>query len=230
MGGVRKFAALVLALACAAVLPACGGGSSSTSSTSATAPPSTTEAESGGGANESSQKNEKAEGGAEKQQEEGSESGSEEGEVSPNDRSAQFRTKGGDNSIQNYGEEEGAAERAAATTTITVFFSASKHKEWARVCGVLSQKARAQMEEFAKRVPKLKGKTCAGVIELIYSSSPSNAGRPETIKGGVVALRRKGGQSFALYHGMNGKPYAFPLVREGGEWKLIGMAPTPLSF
>ncbi len=230
MGGVRRFAALLLALVCAAALAACGGGSSSTSSsTSATVPPSSGEAE-GGGNNETKQTGGEAEGGSQGQQEEGSEPSSEEGKVSPNDRSAPFRSKGGDNSIQNYGEEEGAAERTAATKTITVFFAASRDKEWAKVCGVLSKKVQAQMEELTKHAPQFKGKNCAGVIETLFSSAPANANRPESIKGGVVALRRKGDQSFALYHAVNGKPYAFPLVREGGEWKLIGMAPTPLSY
>lgn len=231
MGGASKATAVLLALACALVLAACGGGdSSSTSSTSASAPTTSTSAPEEGqsGSEGARQGGEGPNGGSEASEAEAEEGSSEEGEVSPNDRSAQFRTKGGDNSIQNYGDEASAAEREKATKVIAGVFAAQKAKEWAKVCSLLSAKATGQLKEFSKRSPQLKGKGCAQVIALILGSAPSSA-RPETIKGGVIALRRKGTESFALYKGADGKAYAYPLLLEGGQWKLIGMAPTPLN-
>jgi hypothetical protein len=217
---------LLLALACAAALSACGGGNSSTATTAGgtaqatTAPAETTE---GGGSKGSSNGGGSGGGGS-------SEQGSSGGETaSSHERSSSFRTPGGDNSIQEFGDEGGAEERAKATKTITTFFSASKGKEWAKVCGVLAAKTLAQMEQFAEKIPKIKSRTCAGVIEVINSSAPSQA-RPETIKGPVISLRREGNQGFALYHGIDGKNYAFPLILEKGEWKMTSMGATPLSF
>ena len=107
-------------------------------------------------------------------------------------------------------------------------FTATKAKEWAKVCTLLSSKATEQLKLFTKHSPQLKGKGCPQVIALVLSSAASQA-RPETIKGGVIALRRKGDESFALYKGVDGKAYAYPLILENGQWKLIGMAPTPLN-
>jgi hypothetical protein len=229
MGGAWKGTVVLLAFACALALAACGSGDSSTStgaSVSTAAPAESKEAPSG---SESSNGGEGSQSGSESSEPEGEESGSsEEGEVSPNDRSAQFRTKGGDNSIQNFGGEGSSAEREKATKVIAGVFAAQKAKEWAKVCGLLSAKATGQLEEFSKRSPQLKGKGCAQVIALILGSAPTSA-RPETIKGPVIALRTKGGESFALYRGTDGKAYAYPLVLENGQWKLIGMAPTPLN-
>jgi hypothetical protein len=233
MGGRWRIAALLLALACAAGLTACGGGSSTTGTTATTeatgseavAPP----AEGGNKGKRAHRRSgsESNSGGSESPSSENG--GSEEGQVSPNDRSAQFRTKGGDNSIQNFGEEEGSAERAKATKLLTGLFAALKTKEYAKACAVLSQKAVEQLEQFSEHSPQLKGKSCGAVLGLVFSSSPGQGGRPEAIKGGVIALRRKGGEAFALYHGVDGKPYAYPLVVENGQWKVIGMAPTPLN-
>jgi hypothetical protein len=219
---------LLLAVACAAALAACGGGSSSDTTTTA-APPSTSEAESteGGSGNETPQPKGGSETGSEQQGEGGSESP--EAEVSPNDRSAPFRTKGGDNSIQNYGGEASSEERAKATKTLSTYFSASSNGEWAKVCTVLSAKNVEQLELFAEKIPKVKKKSCAGVLETL-NASVSSGRSPETMKGGVIALRRRGSISFALYHGVDGKSYAFPLTLEGGEWKMTSLGATPLSF
>jgi hypothetical protein len=226
MGGARKFSVLLLALACAAALSACGGGSSTATTAGGTAQATTAPAETteGGGSKGSSNGGGSGGGGSSEQGSSGAES------ASSHERSSSFRTPGGDNSIQEFGGEGGAEERAKATKTITIFFSATKNNEWAKVCGVLATKTLAQMEQFAEKIPKVKSRTCAGVIEVINSSAAPSEARPETIKGPVISLRREGNQGFALYHGIDGKNYAFPLVLEKGEWKMTSLGATPLSF
>jgi hypothetical protein len=229
MGGAWKPKGVLVALACMLALSACGGGSSPSTSQPATTPTTTgsgtgestgSEAKQGGGSNGGSN-------GGSTNQGSGSGSGGEGG--SSGERSAGFRTPGGDNSIQEFGEEEGAEERAKATKTISTFYAAERGREWAKVCAVLSAKNVEQLELFAKRIPKVKARTCAGVIALLNASAPG--GRPpETMKGGVVALRREGDTAFALYHGIDGKDYAFPLKLEGGQWKMTSLGATLLSF
>lgn len=229
MGGASKATAVLLALACALALAACGSDSSSTSGSTSASVPTTASPEEGQTAPESTeQSGESSNGGSESSEPEAEGGSSEEGEVSSSDRSAQFRTKGGDNSIQNYGDEASASEREKATKVIAGVFAAQKTKNWAKVCTLLSSKATGQLEEFSKHSPQLKGKGCPQLVGLLLGSAPSSA-RPETIKGTVIALRRKGTESFALYKGTDGKSYAYPLLLEGGQWKLIGMAPTPLN-
>ena len=146
------------------------------------------------------------------------------------ERSSSFRTPGGDNSIQEYGDEAGAEERAKATKTITTFFSRLQGRRMGEGLRASWRPAPSPSSNSSpKQNPKLKANGCTGVLGLVYSSAPS-AARPDTIKGGgdqPAAERRAG---FALYHGIDGKGYAFPLTLENGEWKLTSMGPTPLSF
>ena len=178
-----------------------------------------------GGSNESQQG---GSGGGSSKQGSGGGSGSEAGGGSGGEeRSSSFRTPGGDNSIQEFGEESDAEERAEVTKTIVTLYSASAAKEWSKVCGVLSAKNLKSLKLFAKHIPNVQSSDCPGVLKVVYSNV---ANPPEEIKGGVVSLRIEGDTGFALYHGTDGKNYAFPLTRENGEWKLTSLGPTPLSF
>jgi hypothetical protein len=225
MGGVRKIAVMLLAAAGAANLAACGGGSDSSTSTTGTTQPAT---ESGGtsgsqGGGSSAKGAAKPSGGSTKE-----EGGSGGGSGSSGERSSSFRTPGGDNSIQEYGAEAAAEERAKATKAISGFYAASANEEWAKVCAVLSAKNLAALKVFSEKAQKVKGKGCTGVLALVTPKTAATP--PEKIKGPVVSLRREGSLGFALYHGIDGKKYAFPLRLEKGEWKLTALAPTPLSF
>jgi hypothetical protein len=226
MGGARKIGVLLLAGACAAALAACGGGGdSSTSGTRAGTESTPAQGGSGGGGAKESQQGSGKTGGNPSEENAGSgrESGS-----SGEERSSSFRTPGGDNSIQEFGAEEAAEERAKATQTISGFYTASANEEWAKVCGLLSAKNLAALKVFSEKLPKAKGKGCTGVLAIV---TPKTAAKPpETIKGPVVSLRTEGTIGFALYHGIDGKNYAYPLKLEKGEWKLTALAPTPLSF
>lgn len=227
MGGALKHGMLLLAAVCVAAMLAACGDSDSTSSTAAetTAPTTTAEGKPEGGGKESKQGGGKQGGGSTSQQGGGSE---EEEEDLPDERSSTFRTPGGDNSIQEYGSEADAEERAKATETISTFYSASANEEFAKICGILSAKNKVQLKVFSEKVPKLKGKGCTGVLALITPKSQSRP--PETIDGEVISLRSEGDLAFALYHGVDGKDYAYALKLEEGEWKLTALAPTPLSF
>ncbi|MFI5027974.1 MAG: hypothetical protein ACHQCF_03210 [Solirubrobacterales bacterium] len=226
MGGARRIAVMLLAAACAAALAACGGGGSSSTSTSTgstESKPAQNGGNSGGGAKEPRQSGGKT--GGNSSQENGGSGG---GSGGASERSSSFRTPGGDNSIQEYGSEASAEERASATKTISGFYAAMATEDWAKVCGLLSAKNLAALKLFSEKVQKAKGKGCTGILALVTPKTSSKP--PETIKGEVISLRRHGDVSFALYHGVDGKNYAYPLKLEEGSWKLTALAPTPLSF
>ena len=231
MGGAWKIAVTLLAAVCAALaLSACGGGSDTTSSTPAEIGTSGV-SENGNGANYGGGESKNAGGGESKPSPEGGgnqEEPEEEESSGGDERSSSFRTPGGDNSIQSYGDEGDAGERAKATKTITVFYKANENEEWATVCGLLSAKNLSALKQFSEKMKTMNGKGCPEVLALVMTKTQGKA--PETIKGGVISLRVKGNTSFALYHGIDGKSYAFPLQLQNGEWKLTGLAPTPLSF
>jgi hypothetical protein len=143
-------------------------------------------------------------------------------------RSDGFRVPGGDNSIQEYGTEQGADERAAAMAPIAALYRALYSGDWNEVCDTyLSASNVQQIELLAEKSPKLKGKNCADVLSGL-NQSPGVKG-PDTPDGGIVAFRTEGDTGFAIYWGIDGKGYAFALKSEGGSWKLTSLAPTPLQ-
>lgn len=202
MRGVSKLLfALAIVAALASVLAACGGGESDSSTTASPATQEstaiTTTDGNGGQGNEG-----------------GGDSGS-----------SSFRTPGGDNSIQNFGEEGDAGELAAATAALGTFMKARAEDEWARVCASLAKTAVAPLEELAKNSPQLKGKGCAALLAALVGTTPAST-RVNTLIGPVASLRFEGDQGFALYHGPKGVNYFIPMAKEDGEWKVGSLAPT----
>src|SRR4249919_119486 len=122
---------LAVAALAAAALVACGGGDSGDStaaSTATTTQESTTES---GSADDGS------------------------GDSSADEGSASFRTPGGDNSIQEFGEEADAADLDEASAALGGFLEARAGDDWAKQCALLAKSTVAPLEQLAKRSSQL---------------------------------------------------------------------------
>lgn len=142
--------------------------------------------------------------------------------------SAQFRAKGGDNSIQNFGEESGESELQGAAEALHDFYVARGTEDWARACSYLTKSMAKQFEALASRSPQMKGKGCPAVLNALTRHLPPSIERQVT-KVDAVSLRREDDQSFLIYRGEEGTVYAIPMTEEDGEWKVAGLAGTPLN-
>jgi hypothetical protein len=216
MRGVTK---LLLAAALAALLAtgfaACGGGDSSDTTATAT----TEDRGSAQGGQESGEDT----GGPQKGPEDsspGEGSGSSSGEAS-----AAFLRPGGDNSIQNFGEEAGAGDLEAATAALAGFMQARAKSDWAKQCVYLAAAAIAPLEQLASSSSRLKGKGCAEILAALGAGTPASASA-DTMTDGIASLRVEGDRGFALYHGAKGVDYFVPMVKEEGEWKVGALAPS----
>jgi hypothetical protein len=237
MGGAWKLGIMLAAAACALALAACGGGGgSSTAETSASGGTEGTTAQapgesgSGGGGGEKGSNG--AGGGGGGATSGGGGSGGSESATGPGpkkgERSYAFRTPGGDNSIQEYGDEGRSSDRSEAESSIDALYAAISSGNWAAICEkYLSKKNIEQIELIAEKSPQVKGKSCAEVLSGL--NQVSGAESPEKPKGGIASLRIEGNTAFAIYRGADGKGYALPLIREGGQWKLTALGPTPLE-
>lgn len=141
--------------------------------------------------------------------------------------SAQVRTKGGDNSIQNYGEESGESELREAAEAVHGFYVARADEEWAKACSYLTKSTTQQFEELASRSPQLKGKGCASVLQAFTRPLPPSVERETTLVD-AISLRQEGERAFLIYRGAEDKAYAIPMQQEGGAWKVGSLAGTPL--
>jgi hypothetical protein len=205
MRGVWKFALLLaVSVLLASGLAACGGGDSSDSTAASTA--TTTQESTAGSGSES--------------EDEGSGGGS-----SADDGSASFRTAGGDNSIQDFGEEADAAELDDAGTALSAYMEARAEDDWAKQCVLLAKTTVAPLEQLATRSAQFKGKGCAAILEGLMSRAPAST-RKNSLTDGIASLRVEDDHGFALYHGAGGVDYFVPMVKEDGQWKVGAIAPS----
>jgi hypothetical protein len=140
--------------------------------------------------------------------------------------STQFRVKGGgDNSVQEYGDEAESELNAAAEVTHG-FFVARAVGDWSRACSYLSKSLREQLVQVgeANSGPV----SCAKFLEGFTPSLSGKVWREiTTIDAG--SLRREGEQGFLIYYGAPGKTvYAMPLKYEDGEWKVGALSGNQL--
>jgi hypothetical protein len=142
--------------------------------------------------------------------------------------SAQFRTPGGDNSIQEFGEESSESELKQAAEALHSFYVARANEDWSAACSYLSSTTQKQLEELASRSEQLKDKGCAGVLQAFTQPLPPAIER-ETTEVDAGSLRREGERGFLIYTGAENKIYAINMTFEGGAWKVAGLAPVPLD-
>ncbi len=220
-------AALLAAALLAAALSACGGDSddSSSGSTAASVPSTTTEGQAAGGTDREQQDDGAGSGNGDSGGGSSGDGGGDDEGSSADEPSASFRTPGGDNSIQNYGDEADMAEREAAATVLAAYLDARAAGDWAGQCRYLSKITRVPMEQYAERSPQTKGKGCAAALEALTGNAAS-ANSPSTLTGPIASLRVEGVNGFVLYHGAGGVDYFVPMVKEGGAWKLGALAPS----
>jgi hypothetical protein len=144
------------------------------------------------------------------------------------ERSEVFLVPGGDNSIQEYGEEQGSEERAAAMVPIAALYRALFSGDFGPLCSTyLSSTNVKGIELLAEQSPQLKGKDCPELLSGLTQSVGRKG--PDTPDGGLVSFRTEGDTGFAIYWGIDGKGYAVALKSERGVWKLTSLAPTPLQ-
>jgi hypothetical protein len=138
---------------------------------------------------------------------------------------ASFITPGGDNSIQTFGHEGSAAERGEVTAALSAYLRARANDEWAKECGYLAKVTIASLERVASGAPQFKGKGCATILEALMGEIPTST-RANTLTGAIDSFRVEGERGFALYHGSGDVDYYVSMAKEGGKWKVAGVAPS----
>ena len=237
----KPVAALLAAVLAALSLAACGGsGDSSTSGpTSTSASPHSTgkSAPTGNGKSRPAKQGNRSEpaqpkGSSQKSGSSGGSGSSGAAAVPPlkvsGGGSAQVRTKGGDNSIQNFGDESGETELREAAEALHGFYVARAEEDWSKACSYLAKPMAKQLEQLASHSPQMKEADCGAVLHAFTRPLPASVER-ETTQVDAISLRHEGERAFLIYRGAENEPYAIPMAQEEGAWKVAGLAGTPLS-
>lgn len=142
--------------------------------------------------------------------------------------SAQFKVKGGDNSVQEYGEEAEASELREVAELVHSFYVARIAEEWGRACSYLAAPEVQSLERLAAQAPQLKGKGCAGVLDALTKPIPASFQRAITAID-AASLRHEGEQGFLIYTGPPHETvYSMPLRLEAGQWKVSALSASAL--
>lgn len=242
--GTGPIAAFIAAVLIAALFVACGGSSSDSSSTageaSGSAAPETT-AQSGSQGNSSkrssaksgdqSQNDSQNPGGGQSQPHGSAGKSAKEIETPlkvSGGGAAQFRTKGGDNSIQEFGEESDESELQEAAEAVHSFYVSRAAEEWTKACSHLAKSNIEQLEQLASQSPQFKGAGCAPILKAFTQPVSASVDREiTTVDAG--SLRQEGEQGFLIYYGAGHTKYAMPLKDEGGTWKVAALSGTALG-
>lgn len=250
--GTRPLAALIAAVLAAAILAACGSSNSSDSSSTTSTEPSGGSAAGTAaqkapqnGSSQSSPKKGSAQDQSSGQDQSGQDdqssqaqqnsgggsTGREEVETPlkvSGGGSGQFRSKGGDNSIQEFGAESDEAELQEAAEVVHGFYVSRAAQEWDKACSYLAKSNIKQLEQLANQSAKSQGADCATVLEAFTRPLPADVEREiTTVDAG--SLRREGEQGFLIYFGAGQVKYAMPLKSEGGSWKVAALSGTTLG-
>ena|ERR1700761_5693259 len=142
--------------------------------------------------------------------------------------SAQFHVKGGDNSVQEYGDEAGEAELRQAAEATHSLFVASVREEWARACSLLASSEQMSLERLSTQSPQPRDRGCqVGLAALARPLSGSTGAEMTRID--AASLRHEGEVAFLIYVGApEATVYAMPLRLESGVWKPAAITGTAL--
>ncbi|HEX5376515.1 MAG TPA: hypothetical protein VFW48_10205 [Solirubrobacterales bacterium] len=225
--GIRRTAALCAAVLAAGAISACGDSGSTTTGTSPAK-----EIDSGPGKANKTGSTGSNEGGSQSQQ--GDEPADPSTRVEPaplkvsGGGSGQYRVEGGDNSIQNFGEEGEEGELEEAATALHDYLVARADEDWAAACTTLARTVTDQLDVLASKSDQLEGKDCAAILGVLTPPLPAAVRRESTIVD-AGSLRLEDERAFLIYRGAKNAGYAVLMEQEDGAWKVGALAATPIS-
>jgi hypothetical protein len=197
----RPLFSLLLALALAAGLAACGGGGSSSaaasdssSTTTATPPAFLSHAEAS------------AKTAAERRKA---------------GRAAPFVAPRSDNSVPTFGSEANATERAQAEASLQSYLRARAAEDWASACRGLAKPAREGYEKLGSSSKATTSPSCAQILAALSKGADLS----DPLTGPLLSLRAHGTNAFALFYGPHHQQYIVPMNREAGEWRPTQASP-----
>jgi hypothetical protein len=135
-------------------------------------------------------------------------------------------SRGGDNSVQEYGVEATSAERVQAASFAKAYLDARAARRWAEACAYLASSTRIKLVAFAgKLIGSAEG--CASAMQALSAGVP-DAARRGAAQIRVFSLRVKGERALLIYQDGDGTMSVLPMVGDGGEWMVAALTGAPL--
>jgi hypothetical protein len=141
--------------------------------------------------------------------------------------SRQYRVKGGDNSVQEFGGEADTSELDAAAAALHNFLDARAEGNWDAACNYMSKSAIESFEKLAAQ--QIEATSCGMLLEKLTNPAAKESIKAEAAQADVGSLRIEGERAFIIYTDTGGTIFAMPMANEDGTWKVASLAGTPLN-
>jgi hypothetical protein len=142
--------------------------------------------------------------------------------------SAQFEVKGGDNSIQEFGEEGSESELQKAAVALHGFLDSRAEGDYGAACSYLDPEIAKSLQQLAAAAKEVKSAACPQLLAAFSKGVPTS-GLIEAAQANVGSLRIEGDQNFLIYRGVGKTVNAISMTKQGGEWKVAALSGTPLG-
>lgn len=139
---------------------------------------------------------------------------------------ATAQSGGGAQTPAEFGEEADAADRTAAGASVQEFLRAFAADDWPTACSLMSAFAKENLAVFTSRYAQ--GRGCPAQMQALTRQVPAKR-LPQPGRIEVIGLRIDGDRGFVLYRDAEGARFAFPVAREGGEWRVAAIVGTDLG-
>jgi hypothetical protein len=142
--------------------------------------------------------------------------------------SAQFRIRGGENILVNFGREASRAELEQAAAAVHGYLVARAEKNWQAACSFSSHTFRTLLRGDFELTHRFAGQSCGRMLRAIAPGEPPVAKtRYMATVVDAGSLRVEDGYGFLLF---NAGPESRKLIvsRDDGSWLVTGLLPTPL--
>ncbi|HEX6780621.1 MAG TPA: hypothetical protein VF125_01185 [Solirubrobacterales bacterium] len=140
---------------------------------------------------------------------------------------APFETRGGDNSIQEFGAEASGADFEAAATALHGYLDARAAGAWRDACAYLAPGVAGSLAQLAGGSGGGGGASCPETLASLSAAIPT-AVLEESAEADVAALRVEGDRAFLLFHGAHDADYFIPMTQDDGAWKIAAIAPSAI--
>jgi hypothetical protein len=143
--------------------------------------------------------------------------------------SEQYRVKGGDNSVQEFGAEADDSEREEAAAALHNFLDARAAEDWESACLFLAEEIQSSLEELVAQSGQAEDAGCPEILAKLTNRAALPALRAEAARADVGSLRVEDDRAFIVYRGPDDTILAVPMASEDGSWKVASIAGTPLN-
>jgi hypothetical protein len=139
---------------------------------------------------------------------------------------SQEEAKGGEASVEEFGEEAQGAGREAILAAYEGYLGAIAAEDPAKACFYLAAQLRGTMKQLAGKAHA--GMGCPQILPKLLSPEAPQIAKAQA-QGKVTRVRAQGGRAFVLFHAPGAELYYLALAAEGGQWKVASAAAGVLA-